>query len=86
MVFEEAKRILLWGLICSSSTVATLFGFTGIAAAAAGIAKCLYFLCLVIYLIFFVLGVSAGERVPLGNLRSWCFCIEAHEALPCVIN
>jgi len=72
MVFEEAKRILLWGLICSSSTVATLFGFTGIAAAAAGIAKCLYFLCLVIYLIFFIVGMSAGRRVPITIPDSDC--------------
>jgi uncharacterized membrane protein YtjA (UPF0391 family) len=40
------------------------FWFTGIAAAAAGIAKFLFFLFLVICLIFFIMGISAGRRVP----------------------
>jgi uncharacterized membrane protein YtjA (UPF0391 family) len=41
--------------------VTTLFGFTGDAAAAAGMANCLFFPFLVICLIFSVLGVSAAE-------------------------
>jgi uncharacterized membrane protein YtjA (UPF0391 family) len=44
--------------------VAALFGFTGIAIAAAGIAKFLLFLFLVACLIFFVIGISAGRRIP----------------------
>jgi len=44
--------------------VAALFGFTGIAAAAAGIAKFLFFLFFVVCLTFFVIGISAGRRVP----------------------
>jgi len=36
------------------------FGFTGIAAAAGGIAKFLFFLFLVICLIFSIIGISAG--------------------------
>jgi len=43
---------------------AALFGFTGIAAAAAGIAKFLFFLFLVICLIFLTIGISAGRRIP----------------------
>jgi uncharacterized membrane protein YtjA (UPF0391 family) len=43
--------------------VAALFGFTGIASAAAGIAKFLFFLFLVICLIFFVIGISIGKKV-----------------------
>lgn len=44
--------------------VAALFGFTGIAVAAAGIAKFLFFLFLVICLMFFIFGLSAGRRIP----------------------
>jgi uncharacterized membrane protein YtjA (UPF0391 family) len=44
--------------------VAALFGFTGIAVAAAGIAKFLFFLFLVMCLIFFILGMSATRRIP----------------------
>jgi uncharacterized membrane protein YtjA (UPF0391 family) len=42
---------------------AALFGFTGIASAAAGIAKFLFFLFLVICLIFFIIGISIGKKV-----------------------
>ena len=42
---------------------AALFGFTGIASAAAGIAKFLFFLFLVICLIFFIIGISVGKKV-----------------------
>ncbi len=44
--------------------VTALFGFTGIPAAAAGIAKFLFFLFLVICLIFLIIGMSAGRRIP----------------------
>jgi len=43
--------------------VAALFGFTGIAAAATGIAKFLFFLFLVMCLIFFIIGLSVGRKV-----------------------
>jgi len=43
--------------------VAALFGFTGIATAAAGIAKLLFIVFLVVCLIFFVLGMSATRRL-----------------------
>jgi uncharacterized membrane protein YtjA (UPF0391 family) len=56
--------MLRWALIfLIIALVAALFGFTGIAAAAAGIAKLLFFLLLVVCLIFFVIGISAGRRV-----------------------
>ncbi|HWY50591.1 MAG TPA: DUF1328 family protein [Chthoniobacterales bacterium] len=42
---------------------AALFGFIGIASAAAGIAKFLFFLFLVICLIFFIIGISIGKKV-----------------------
>lgn len=43
--------------------VAALFGFTGIAVAAAGIAKFLFLLFVVLCLIFFILGISAAKRL-----------------------
>ena len=54
-----------WALIFPIvALAAALLGFTGIAAAAAGIAKFLFFLFLVACLMFFVIGISAGRRVP----------------------
>ena len=41
--------------------VAALFGFTGIASAAPGIAKFLFFLFLAVCLIFFIIGISVGK-------------------------
>jgi uncharacterized membrane protein YtjA (UPF0391 family) len=62
---KGGERMLRWALIfLIIALVAALFGFTGIAAAAAGIAKFLFFLFLVVCLIFFVIGISAGRRVP----------------------
>lgn len=43
--------------------IAALFGFTGIAAAATGIAKILFFVFLVIFLVLLVAGLFAG-RAP----------------------
>ncbi len=43
--------------------VAALLGFTGIASAAAGIAKFLFGLFLVLCLIFFILGAVAAKKV-----------------------
>jgi uncharacterized membrane protein YtjA (UPF0391 family) len=53
--------MLKWAFIFL--VVAALFGFTGIAAAATGIAKFLFFLFLVICLILFVIGISIGKKV-----------------------
>ena len=43
--------------------IAALFGFTGIAAATAGIAKILFFIFIVICVIFLVLGLMAGRAI-----------------------
>ena len=43
--------------------IAALFGFTGIASAAAGIAKFLFFFFLIVCLIFFIIGISIGKKV-----------------------
>jgi uncharacterized membrane protein YtjA (UPF0391 family) len=56
--------MLRWAVIfLTIALVAALFGFTGIASAAAGIAKFLFFLFLVMCLIFFIIGVSVGRKV-----------------------
>jgi uncharacterized membrane protein YtjA (UPF0391 family) len=56
--------MLRWALIfLVISLIAALFGFGGIAVAAAGIAKFLFFLFLVITLVFLVLALSAGRAL-----------------------
>jgi len=56
--------MLRWAVIfLVIALVAALFGFTGIAVAAAGIAKFLFFLFLVMCLIFFIVGMAMGRKV-----------------------
>ena len=56
--------MLKWALIFFViSIVAALFGFGGISAAAAGIAKFLFVVFLIICIIFLVLGVTAARRI-----------------------
>jgi uncharacterized membrane protein YtjA (UPF0391 family) len=56
--------MLRWAVIfLTIAIVAALFGFTGIAAGAAAIAKFLFGLFLLLCLIFFILAISAGRRV-----------------------
>jgi uncharacterized membrane protein YtjA (UPF0391 family) len=43
--------------------VAAFFGFGGIAAASAGIAKTLFFLFLLIFAVTLILGLMAGNRM-----------------------
>ena len=43
--------------------VAALFGFGGLAAASAGIAKTLFYIFLIVFLVTLVLGVTAGRKV-----------------------
>ena len=45
------------------SLVAALFGFTGISAATAGIAKLLFFLFIVICLAFVIIGLAVGSAL-----------------------
>jgi len=45
------------------SLVAALFGFTGISAATAGIAKFLFFLFIVICLAFVIIGLAIGSAL-----------------------
>lgn len=56
--------MLKWALIFFLlSVVAGFFGFSGIAAGAATIAKWLFFAALTIFAIFLVLGLLAGEAL-----------------------
>jgi uncharacterized membrane protein YtjA (UPF0391 family) len=45
------------------SLVAALFGFTGISAATAGIAKILFVLCLIGFLVFLIIGLMVGSAL-----------------------
>jgi uncharacterized membrane protein YtjA (UPF0391 family) len=54
-------RLALFFLVIS--LIAALFGFTGIAAATAGIAKLLFFVFLVVFLLLLVGGLFAGSAL-----------------------
>ena len=56
--------MLRWALIFFViAIIAALFGFTGIAAGAATIAKWLFFLAVAVFVIFLILGLVAGESL-----------------------
>jgi uncharacterized membrane protein YtjA (UPF0391 family) len=54
-------RLALFFLVVS--LVAALFGFTGISMAAAGIAKILFFIFIVIFVILLVAGLMMGSAL-----------------------
>lgn len=54
-------RLALFFLIVS--IVAALFGFTGISMAAAGIARILFFIFTVVFLVFLIAGLMAGSAL-----------------------
>jgi uncharacterized membrane protein YtjA (UPF0391 family) len=61
--FEE-YAMLKWAIIFFLiSVVAAVFGFTGIAAGAQSIAKLLFYLFLILFLIVLVFGVIAGQSL-----------------------
>ena len=45
------------------SLIAALFGFTGISAASADIARILFFIAIVIFLVLLVAGLMAGSTI-----------------------
>jgi uncharacterized membrane protein YtjA (UPF0391 family) len=56
--------MLRWALIFFIvSIVAAIFGFAGVASAAAGIAKILFYLFLACALIMLIVGLSIGRRM-----------------------
>jgi uncharacterized membrane protein YtjA (UPF0391 family) len=54
-------KLALFFLIVS--IVAALFGFTGIAVAAAGIARILFFIFVVVFLALLIAGLMAGSAL-----------------------
>jgi uncharacterized membrane protein YtjA (UPF0391 family) len=61
---KGTRTMLKWALIFFLvSIVAGIFGFTGIAAGAATIARVLFFIALAIMLVFLVLGLLAGAAI-----------------------
>ncbi|MFI4948749.1 MAG: DUF1328 family protein [Alphaproteobacteria bacterium] len=54
-------RLALFFLVVS--LVAALFGFTGISAAAAGIAKILFFIFIVIFVALLIAALMAGSAI-----------------------
>ena len=54
-------RLALFFLVVS--LIAALFGFTGISAASADIAKILFFIAIVIFLVLLVAGLMAGSTL-----------------------
>lgn len=54
------KLALLFFIV---SLVAGVFGFGGIATATAGIAKILFFIFIVLFLITLILGISIGKKI-----------------------
>jgi uncharacterized membrane protein YtjA (UPF0391 family) len=59
--FKE-KAMLSWALIFFIvAVIAAVFGFTGIATAAAWIAQTLFFIFIVLFAIFLIVGLLAGR-------------------------
>ena len=56
--------MLKWALIfLLISIVAGIFGFTNISAGAATIAKVLFFIAIIVFVVFLVLAITAGSLV-----------------------
>jgi uncharacterized membrane protein YtjA (UPF0391 family) len=56
--------LLKWALICLLiSVVAGAFGYTGLARGAGQIAKILFFLFLVLFIVILILAITAGELI-----------------------
>jgi uncharacterized membrane protein YtjA (UPF0391 family) len=64
---EGEREMLKWALIFAVvALIAGGLGFGGVAGAAAGIAKILFFLFLLGFVIFLALGFMAGKKIT-GN-------------------
>ena len=61
---ERAMSLLKWALIfLVVSIVAAVFGFGGISAASADIARILFYIFAVIFIVLLILGFAAARRV-----------------------
>jgi uncharacterized membrane protein YtjA (UPF0391 family) len=59
----EGEMLKLAVLFFVISIIAGLFGFTGISAAAAGIAKVLFFIFIIAFAVFLILGLVVGSAL-----------------------
>jgi uncharacterized membrane protein YtjA (UPF0391 family) len=56
--------MLRWAVIfLVVSLIAAVFGFTGISAAAAGMAKILFFIFIALFLIALIAGLTVGNKI-----------------------
>ncbi|MEI9964213.1 MAG: DUF1328 domain-containing protein [Caulobacteraceae bacterium] len=56
--------MLKWAFIfLVIALIAGALGFTGVAGAAMGLAKILFFLCLAVFVIFLVLGLTVMKKI-----------------------
>jgi uncharacterized membrane protein YtjA (UPF0391 family) len=60
---RACRRLVAALIFLVVSLVAALFGFTGISAASVDIARVLFFIFLVIFVVLLILGLMAGRRV-----------------------
>jgi uncharacterized membrane protein YtjA (UPF0391 family) len=61
---RSSMSLLKWALIfLLISLVAALFGFTGLSVATADIARILFYIFLVIFVVLLILGLVASRRV-----------------------
>jgi uncharacterized membrane protein YtjA (UPF0391 family) len=61
--FPEGDAMLYWAVVfLIIALVAALFGFGGIAGAAVGIAKVLFFLFVVIFVVTLIMGLARRRR------------------------
>jgi len=59
--------MLKWALIFAViALIAGGLGFTGVAGAAAGVAKLLFFICAVGFVLFLALGAFVGKKITGG--------------------
>ena len=61
---SEDRKMLHWAIVfLIIGLIAGALGFTGVAGAAVGIAKFLFFLFLAVFVMFLILGVTIFRRV-----------------------
>jgi uncharacterized membrane protein YtjA (UPF0391 family) len=61
---DKEDPMLYWALVFFViALIAAVFGFTGVAVAAAGIAKILFFIFVVLFIISLIFGLRARPRV-----------------------
>jgi uncharacterized membrane protein YtjA (UPF0391 family) len=62
--FNKEETMLYWVLLFFIiSIIAAVFGFTGIAVAAAGVAKILFYLFLILFILTLIFGIRGRTRI-----------------------